>query len=125
MAVLIAGIALVGGSARLALIGRSGEGRALLRFEYQLAPIGAPFGSAQALAPAPQTDTGLPGLFGSREPLFEDITTLDPDKNYHWRVRSTSVHPFFPRSPWLTLVGDSWVAMKLRGSAPETPIQTQ
>ena len=33
---------------------------------------------------------------------------------YHWRVRTVSSNPFFPRSPWMSLAGNNVTQTKLR-----------
>jgi hypothetical protein len=59
-------------------------------------------------------DTGVPGSSGSANDFSESIAGLNEGLFYHWRVRTLSADPFFPRSPWISLAGNNSSETKLR-----------
>jgi hypothetical protein len=65
----------------------------------------------------PAVDTGAPTGDGSAVPLTELASGLVPENLYHWRLRTITESPFFPRSPWFKLAGNALTEADLRTAA--------
>lgn len=83
-------------------LGRTPQGRGRVRLEVEVKPAGVPFDGA-GLVTGLETDTGAPAGAGSAVSLSKLVSGLAPGTLYHWRLRTASDSPFFPRSPWLSL----------------------
>lgn len=118
------------GTANLALLGltnsettmqfgrhlRSPLGRCRVRFDWALEPLGNGFPVTNT---SPQWyDSGAPvgGGIGSRVTFQGVASNLMPGTGYHWRGRTRSHSPFFPRTPWVSFSGNA---------ALETDFRTQ
>lgn len=118
------------GTANLALLGmtdsettiqfgrylRSPLGRCRVRFDWALEPLGNGFPVTNT---SPEWyDSGAPvgGGIGSRVTFQGVASNLMPSTGYHWRGRTRSHSPFFPRSPWVSFSGNA---------ALETDFRTQ
>ncbi len=86
----------------LRVVGRTPAGRGNVRLEYEVKPLGVLF-DGSALEFGPMRDTGTPGGSGSVVDLTEMVSGLAINTQYHWRLRTATDSPFFPRSPWLSL----------------------
>ncbi len=82
--------------------GRTAAGRAVVGFQYEIKPLGAPFDGAGLQSSAP-ADTGAPSGSGSAASFELLVSGLTPGTPYRWRARTQSRSPFFPRSPWFYL----------------------
>ncbi len=92
---------------------RTAAGRGNVRLQWEAKPLGIPFnGVPTGLSPA--VLTGPPGATGSAANLNQSIASLNEGSFYHWRVRTVSVDPFFPRTPWMSLPGNNVTETKLR-----------
>jgi len=98
---------------RLKVLGRTPAGRGRVRMQCEIKPPGTAFDGA-GLVTGPATDTGVPGVAGSRALLSELIAGLDAGSLYHWRMRILTDSPLAPRSPWLGLSGNRGTAAYLR-----------
>ncbi len=88
------GLRLVGSDAWMAI------GRAHLRVEYQMAPMGT---DLDAMPPATSpfwTLTDPPSGRASSADLDAAVGSLVEGTNYHYRMRYASRSPYFPHSPW-------------------------
>ena len=97
---------------RLKGLGTSAAGRARVRMQWEVKPLGAPF-NGQGVGSGPSLDT-VPGTFGSTVPLTEVAHGLVNNTRYCWRVRFASNSPFFPRTPWLVHPGNGLRETDLR-----------
>ncbi|MCB1164370.1 FG-GAP repeat protein, partial [bacterium] len=86
---------------RLKAQARSPQGRARVRLQAEIEPVGAPFDGA-GLVTGPLADTGAPSGAGSAIRLSSVVGGLSPGSPYHWRLRILSDSPFFPHSRWLS-----------------------
>jgi hypothetical protein len=87
---------------RLRMLGRSAAGRTRVHLEWEVTPLGTPFGSSPP-AQGPRFDTGAPlAGIGSAAPTSQFITGLQPQTVFHWRARLASDSPYFPRTPWIS-----------------------
>ncbi|MBU1948097.1 MAG: FG-GAP repeat protein [Candidatus Eisenbacteria bacterium] len=100
--ICILGLSLSDASVLLKALGRTPAGRGMVCLQVEIKPFGTPFDGAGLLT-GPLTDTGTPSGAGSVIPLSELASGLTSSTLYHWRVRTMSRSPFFPRSPWLSL----------------------
>jgi hypothetical protein len=98
---------------RLAATGSSPGGRARVRLEYEVKPLGVLF-DGTGITRGAITNTGLPGTSGSTVELNELASGLSPDTPYHWRLRVASDSPFFPWSRWVSAVGNGRQETDLR-----------
>jgi hypothetical protein len=106
---------------RLGLRARTPFGRAKAKLEWEIKPLGAPFG----INPSGQTpglvDTGISGAS-----IETTIGSLQPATPYHWRVRvryDRVTVPFAPHSRWVTRPWAGWNETMVRtrdGSPAET-----
>jgi hypothetical protein len=94
-------------------LARSPEGRAKLRMQWEVKPLGSLFNGSGLgqLGPIATSGGGL-GVLSSQIPL----AGATPQ---HWRYRFTSPNPFFPRSRWVSLAGNGPNESDLRGSADQ------
>jgi hypothetical protein len=83
-----------------------------VRLQFEIKPLGALF-NGTGLGASPTTDTGAPGGSGSAA-SFSEMVSLGGGTFFHWRARIVSSDPFFPRSPWMSLAGNSVTETKLR-----------
>jgi len=102
-------------SIRLRERGLTPAGRGKIRLEYEFKPLGTPFNGA-GLASSAVQDTGTPGGSGSAVTFDEAITGLSEGTFYRWRSRIVGSDPFFPRSPWMSLAGNTVTETKIRTS---------
>ncbi len=86
-------------SFRAMLQGRTPAGRGRVRLEWEVKPAAEPL-DGTGLVIGPSHDTG-PGAAGV--PLSALATGLAPGSLYHWRLRTVTDSPLFPRSPWFWL----------------------
>lgn len=87
-----------------------------MRLEWEVQPLGVLLdGTAASSGPLVDTGAPVPGR-GSAIPLEQEITALAAATPYHWRVRTVSTSPFFPRSPWLSIQGNGRQETDLRTS---------
>ncbi|HEY3175328.1 MAG TPA: FG-GAP-like repeat-containing protein [Candidatus Polarisedimenticolia bacterium] len=93
-------------SFRLRAVGRSPLGRAKVRLEWEVRPLGTSF-SGTDLHRGTVDDTGAPGGAGSAVILDEAAGGLPAGTNIHWRLRVLTDSPYFPRLPWVSLPGNS------------------
>ena len=101
-------------SFRLKALGRTAAGRAHVRLEWEVKPLGTLF-DATDLGSGPMTDTGVPvGGVGSAVALNELVADLAEGVAYHWRLRIASDSPLFPRTPWFSMQGNGRQEMDLR-----------
>ena len=92
---------------RLRGLGRTAAGRDRVRLEWEVEPLGTAFDGA-GLGRGTSSDTGSPIVgVGSAVALDELIEVLAPTGPHHWRLRTVSGSPFFPRSPWFSLPGNN------------------
>ncbi|HEX4824754.1 MAG TPA: FG-GAP-like repeat-containing protein [Candidatus Polarisedimenticolaceae bacterium] len=99
----------------LAALGGTAAGRSRVRLVWDVKPSGTPY-NGSGLGSTPVTDTGAPGSAGSLASFNVLASGLGHGSTYHWRVRTTSANPFFPRTPWITAVGNTSTEAKLRMS---------
>ena len=100
---------------RLRARARTAAGRGKVRLQWEVEPLGTPFDGA-GIGASPLTDTGAAGSSGSAANVDAPITGLSHGTFYHWRSRTVSSDPFFPRSPWMALAGNNVTETKLRTS---------
>jgi hypothetical protein len=86
---------------RLKARGRSAAGRASLRLEWEVKPLGTAFDDQ--LEKGPWLDSGAPGAQGSVVALDQLANGLAAGNAYRWRMRVASRSPLFPHGPWLHL----------------------
>jgi len=89
------------GTYRIQMYGRSPEGRALVRMEYEVRQFVQAFDAAEASA-TDWFDTGdpVPGAMGY---AFDKTVTLTGYGQFKWRARISSRNPFFPHSRWFSI----------------------
>jgi hypothetical protein len=87
---------------RLKVVGRTPLGRGNVRLQYEVKPLGTPF-NGSGLVTGSAYNTGVPGGGGSVVGLSELVSGLTRNTLYHWRVRTLTDSPFFPRSPWFSM----------------------
>jgi hypothetical protein len=111
---------------RLQATGRTPLGRGRVRLQYEVKPAGVPFNGA-GLITGPPVWTAEPVEDGSEAQLAEIVGNLSTFSLYHWRLRTLTDSPFFPRSPWFwqpyNSVTEADVRTALIGSAvPDGPL---
>ena len=85
---------------RMKMLGRSAAGRTTVRSEWELTPTLVPFdGRATGKGAKQNTGAPQPGV-GSAVPLNDLATGRGQGSVHHWRIRTLSRSPFFPRTPW-------------------------
>ena len=98
---------------RLRARARTPAGRGNVRLQWEAKPLGTSFnGAATGLSPV--VLTGPPGASGSATNLNQSVASLSEGTFYHWRARTVSADPFFPRTPWMSLPGNNVTETKLR-----------
>jgi hypothetical protein len=102
---------------------RSAAGRASVAPICEVTKLGDPFQDSGALQGV-SLDSGapLPGL-GSRAPFTVAVDGLSASRFYRWRVRFRSASPFFPGTPWFSLVGNGLSETDLRTAAPPSGVE--
>ncbi len=99
---------------RVSTLGRTPAGRGLVRMVWEAKPLGTLLDGTD-LGIGPLTDTGVPVAgFGSVVPLNDRVSGLAEGTPYHWRLRTVSRSPFFPRTPWFSMEGSGWQETDLR-----------
>jgi hypothetical protein len=98
---------------RLKAIGRTAAGRGDVQMQFEVKPFGVPFDETGVVTGA-VLDTGVPSASGSAVPFTALASGLTPATLYHWRIRTISASPFFPRSPWITPAGNNVTEPDLR-----------
>ena len=93
-------------SMRLDATGRSPLGRARVRLEWEVKPLGVPF-DGTGTSRGTFTDTGAPSSGGSFASLDEAVVWLQPGASLKWRLRVQTDSPYFPQSPWMSLPDNS------------------
>ncbi len=107
---------------RVKALGGSPAGRTDVALEWEVKEFGTPFDGMTTVGSLQDSGTPVPGV-GSRVPLIGDVTGLQSNTAYVWRVRTRSGSPFFPGSPWFTLVANGRTETDLRtGSAVSAPV---
>jgi len=115
------------GTAPIALLGKSDSenavllrergitaaGRGKIRLQWEMKPVGTPF-DGSGLGASTVQDTGTPGASGSATDFSETASGLLEGTFYHWRARISSDDPLFPRSPWMSLAGNTITETKFR-----------
>ncbi|MCX5801506.1 MAG: FG-GAP-like repeat-containing protein [Candidatus Eisenbacteria bacterium] len=86
----------------LKAVGRTPLGRGNVRLQCEVKPLGTPF-NGSGLVTGSAYNTGIPGGGGSVVGLSKVVTGLTSNIMYHWRLRTLTDSPFFPRSPWFSL----------------------
>jgi hypothetical protein len=100
---------------RLKERGFTPAGRGNIRLQWEAKPLGTPF-NRTGLGTSTLRQTSTPGASGSAVSFNETIAGLAGGTFYHWRSRTVSSDPFFPRSPWMSLPGNNVTETKLRTS---------
>jgi hypothetical protein len=85
----------------LSALGRTPAGRGNVRLQVEVKPFGAPFNGAGLMAGSAY-NTGAPKGGQSAVTLEQLVTALSANTLYHWRLRTLTDSPFFPRSPWFS-----------------------
>lgn len=99
-------------SFRLAAVGRTPFGRGLVKLEWEVKPLGAPFDGTGLGQSAAWLDTDVAGVA-----LNELVTGLIANTQYHWRVRlryHPASTPFQQYSRWITQPWNGWQEADLR-----------
>jgi len=97
---------------RLALLGRTPFGRAKVKLEWEVKPLGTLFDGSDTQASNNWMDTGTAGVQISE--LVDSLSALSP---YHWRVRllyHPATTPFQRNGRWLTMPWNGWNEADLR-----------
>lgn len=100
----------------LRTVGRTPQGRGGVRLQYEVKPIGTPF-DGSGLVTGPARDTRAPRRDGSTVWLSETVTGLSLNTLYHWRLRTITDSPLYPRSPWFSLPYNSITEADVRTSS--------
>jgi len=98
---------------RLRVRARTPAGRGRVRLQWEAKPLGTSFNGA-ATGVSAEFLTGPPGAAGSAANLNQSIASLNEGSFYHWRARTVSADPFFPRTPWVSFPGKNVTETKLR-----------
>jgi hypothetical protein len=110
---------------RLGALGRAPAGRAQVKLEWEVKPLGTPFDGTVLTRSAAFLDTGFPDLGqGSASALDERVSGLAASTAYRWRSRVVSTSPFFPHSPWLSPPFNARTETDLRTAAAAAPFVT-
>ncbi len=124
----IASLGMAGGNAfRLALLGHTPFGRARVKLEWEVKPLGTLFDGTDTQQSATWLDTGAAGV-----QLDELADALSWGTTSHWRARllyHPVTTPFQAHSRWLTMPWNGWNEADLRtpqeliaGFASDSPI---
>ena len=87
---------------------RSAAGRTRVRLQYEIRRQHEPFTGVSNFTEATggsSFDTGAPSPFGSLLSFGIWVEPLWPNVTYHWRGRSATWSPYFPRSRWYSPEG--------------------
>ncbi len=98
---------------RVRVRGRTPAGRGRVRLQVEAKPLGSSFNGV-ASAASSSVLTGPVGASGSVTNFNQSIAGLSEGTFYHWRARTVSSDPFFPRSAWFSLPGNNVTETKLR-----------
>ncbi len=101
---------------KLRAVGRSPAGRDMVRLEWEVVRLGESFDGTSIERNATFTDTGIVDEEGSVQGLTGEVDGLAQGSFFHWRLRIVSRNPFFPRTPWMSIPGNSITETKLRTS---------
>ena len=105
-----------GNGFRLAALGRTPFGRAKVKLEWEVKPLGVSFDGLGTEQSAAWADTGIAGA-----QLTELVRDLRANTAYHWRVRlryHPATAPFQQYSRWLTVPRNGWNEQDVRTGAP-------
>jgi hypothetical protein len=107
---------------RVRALGRSAGGRAKVRLQREVKPLGTPF-DGTGVVTGNRVDTGIPGFGGSAVTISQLASELSAGTPYHWRLRILTDSPFFPASPWFTLSGNGAAESDIRTAPGTTAVQ--
>ena len=104
--------------------GRTPVGRGSVCLQTEVEPYGVAFDGAglQPVAAQRLVDTGTPEADTGSMVLLDEPAPVEALGPYHWRVRIASRHPFFPRTPWFYLPGNSATEIDLRVGTPGSSV---
>ncbi len=86
---------------------RTAAGRGLVHVDLEVQAGQAPFsGAAQDIVSTAVQRTSSPTAAGSYVDLYRSRTGLHHDI-HRWRARTVAKNPWFPRTPWFSLAGNS------------------
>jgi hypothetical protein len=104
---------------RLQANGRTAAGRGRVRIEWEVKPRGVAFNGTGLARSVQSADTGVPvAPLGSFVSLDEILGGLQNGTAYRWRARILSDSPYFPRTPWLSMAGNSVTEIDFRTAGP-------
>jgi hypothetical protein len=121
---------------RLRARGRTPAGRKNIVLEYEIKPLGYPLdgtGLGFSANVSPVCSASGCHVDFDELPLFSGILSAT---HYHWRLRTSTFSPLFPRTPWVSLPGNGRTETDLRtagcrdldgdgyGSPPDTACGT-
>ncbi|MCY2960771.1 MAG: FG-GAP-like repeat-containing protein [Planctomycetota bacterium] len=89
-------------------------GRAPVKLEWELQPIGTNLNGSAIQAQVSFVDSGA---LGSGLRLFKNVTGLLDGTAYHWRARTVVRNPYYPHTRWTTIQLDGLQEKKLGMSA--------
>jgi hypothetical protein len=108
---------------RIRALARSAYGRSRVRVEWEVQSHGSPWTGNPDVSAWIDSGSPIPGGQGSRGPFNQVVSGLESDVRYHFRLRFESESPYFPRTPWISLVGNAPTEMDCRtsGTSSSTP----
>ncbi|MCK4414564.1 MAG: FG-GAP repeat protein [Candidatus Eisenbacteria sp.] len=115
--IAVLGLSDSGAGFRMKALGRTPAGRGRVCLQYEVKPAGTPF-DGMGLITGSVFDTGMPSGGGSAVALEEVVTGLLGNSLHHWRLRTVSDSPFFPRSPWFSLPDNAITEADVRTPVP-------
>jgi hypothetical protein len=98
---------------RVRVLGRTPAGRGKVRLQWEVKPLGTLFNNS-GLGASTLALTNSPGGMGSVRDFNESVSGLSEGTFYHWRARTVSPDPLFPRTRWIALFGNNVTETKLR-----------
>jgi hypothetical protein len=84
-----------------------------LHLQWEVKPLGTPF-NGTGLGTSMVQGNGPESFTESVTSLSGLVSGLSEGTFYHWRLRIVSSDPFIPRSPWVSLSGNSLTETKFR-----------
>lgn len=87
-------------------LGRGAAGRERVALDVEVKPVGTKF-DGQGLLSSSWQSTGAPAsaaVVGSATPITLTIGNLAASSRFHWRQRVRTRNPFFPSSPWFSIL---------------------